>query len=121
MQGGQPWGEWTSAAVLRYIGDPECRAFVAEQEGEILGFCSYVIDEGRRRGTVGYNGVDRAHQGLGIGTALLDFVMERFRAERMEYAGVIVMDNEAHAPARRNYEKHGFAPLAGFHYLFQKL
>jgi ribosomal protein S18 acetylase RimI-like enzyme len=121
VQGGKPWGEWTSGNVLVYIGDPDCRAFVAEQEGAIIAFCSYVVDEVRKRGTVGYNGVAHSHQGLGMGTRMLDFVMERFHDEGMEYAGVIVMDNEAHAPARRNYEKHGFERLAGFYYMFQKL
>lgn len=121
VQGGKPWGEWTSAAVLAYIGAEGARAFVAEENGEIVGFTSYGIDEVRKRGQVGYNGVARSHQGKGLGTAMLDSVMERFREEGMEYATVMVMDNEEHLPARKNYERHGFKRLVGLDLMVQKL
>jgi ribosomal protein S18 acetylase RimI-like enzyme len=119
--GGRPWGEWMADSVLPYLQAEGARSFVAERDGEVVGFCSYVIDEARSRGTVGYNGVARACQGQRIGTLMLDFVMERIRAEGMKYAGVIVADNEAHAAARRNYEKHGFKTIMGMHYMVQKL
>jgi len=119
--GGRPWSEWLSGSVLSYLKAEGARSFVAEQNGDVIGFCSYVIDEARSRGTVGYNGVARNHQGLGIGSAMLDFVMSGIRAEGMEYAGVLVADNEEHLPARRNYEKHGFHRLTGYHYMVQKL
>ena len=76
---------------------------------------------GRKWGTVGYNGVALDHQGQGLGSAMMGFVMSGIRAEGMEYAAVIVADNEEHAPARRIYEKHGFRRLAGYHYMVQKL
>ena len=119
--GGRPWGDWMAGSVLPYLDGEGARSFVAERDGEIVGFCSYVIDEGRSRGTVGYNGVARDHQGQGIGSMMLDFVMERIRAEGMQYAAVIVADNEAHAAARRNYEKHGFETIMGMHYMVRKL
>ena len=119
--GERPWREWLSQSVLSYLKADGARSFVAEKNGDVIGFCSYVIDQGRRRGTVGYNGVARNHQGLGIGSAMLDFVLSGMRAEGMEYAGVIVADNEAHAPARHNYKKHGFRRLTGYHYMAQKL
>ena len=56
-----------------------------------------------------------------VHSAMLDFVLSGIRAEGMEYAGVIVADNEEHLPARRNYEKHGFRKLTGYHYMVQKL
>jgi len=119
--GARPWSEWVSQSVLSYLQADGARSFVAEQNGEIVGFCSYVIDEARSRGTIGYNGVARSQQGRGIGSAMLDFVLARIRAEGMKYAGVLVADNEAHLPARRNYEKHGFCRLTGYHYMVQKL
>jgi ribosomal protein S18 acetylase RimI-like enzyme len=119
--GGRPWSEWMSQSVLLYLQGDGTRSFVAERNGDVIGFCSYVIDDARKRGTVGYNGVARNHQGRGIGSAMLDFVMSRIRAEGMEYAAVIVADNEQHAAARRNYEKHGFHRLMGLYYMVQKL
>jgi len=119
--GGRPWQEWLSESVLSYLQDDGARSFVTERNGEMIGFCSYVIDEDRSLGTVGYNGVARDHQGEGIGSAMLDFVLSEIRAEGMEYAAVIVADNEEHVPARRNYEKHSFRRLSGFQYMVQKL
>lgn len=119
--GGKPWSEWLSRSVLSYLEADGAESFVAERKGEVIGFCSYVIDQERSRGTVGYNGVARDHQGSGIGSAMLDFVLSGIRAEGMEHAVVIVADNDEHAPARRNYEKHGFRRLTGYHYMVQKL
>ena len=119
--GGKLWSEWLSEAILSYLQADGARSFVAERNGEVVGFCSYTIDDARKRGTVGYNGVARSHQGMGIGSAMLDFVMSGIKAEGMEYAVVLVADNEEHLPALRNYEKHGFRRFAGYHYMVQKL
>jgi GNAT superfamily N-acetyltransferase len=119
--GGRPWGEWTANAVLDYFKRDNARAFVAEKNGDVVGFCSYVVDPARKCGTVGYNGVAKGHQGTGIGSMMMDFVMDGFRAKGMEYAVVLVADNEAHLPALRNYEKHGFRRLTGYHELVRKL
>lgn len=119
--GGRPWSEWQSDSVLSYFGGENAQAFVAELDGEVIGFCSYVIDSVKSIGTVGYNGVAKAHQCKGYGSLMLDFVMEGIRAAGMSYANVIVADNDAHAPARANYEKHGFHKLLGFQEMVQKL
>ena len=119
--GGRHWSEWLSESVLSYLKADGARSFVAERKGDVVGFCSYAIDKARSRGTVGYNAVARNFQGLGIGSAMLDFVLSGMRAEGMKYAGVLVGDNEEHAPARRNYEKHGFHRLTGYHSMVQKL
>jgi GNAT superfamily N-acetyltransferase len=119
--GGKPWGVWTAKAILEYFKLNEVRSFVAEKDGAVVGFCSYAIDSARKLGTVGYNGVAKSCQGMGIGSIMLDFVMSAIRTEGMEYAMVLVADNEEHIPALRNYEKHGFHRLTGYHELVQKL
>ena len=119
--GGRPWSEWLSQSVLAYLSPDGARSFVAETNGEVVGFCSYVIDNARKRGTVGYNAVARTHQGMGIGSTMMEFVMDAIRAEGMEYALVLVADNQEHTPARRIYEKHGFHRLTGYHEMVQKL
>ena len=121
LQGGKPWCDWMSRSVLEYLMADGTRSFVAERNGEVVGFCSYVIDEERKRGTVGYNGVARSCQGLGIGSAMLDFVMSRIREEGMEYAAVIVADNAEHGPARHLYEKQGFRNIMGLQWMAMKL
>jgi ribosomal protein S18 acetylase RimI-like enzyme len=119
--GNRPWGQWQAQSVLDYINAPACRAFVAQESGDVIGFCSYLLDEERRLGTVGYNGIAPEHQGRKLGSAMMRFVMERFHEAGMLYAAVIVADNAEHAPARRVYEKHGFENLLGLHYMVQKL
>ena len=119
--GRRPWRAWLSDAILAYFRPEEARSFVAETNGKVVGFCSYVIDHARKCGTVGYNAVALRHQGMGIGSTMMGFVMDRMRAEDMEYASVLVADNQAHAPARRIYEKHGFHRLTGYHEMVRKL
>jgi len=119
--GGRPWAYWLSNSILEYFRADECRSFVVEKNGEVAAFYSYVIDKARSVGTVGYNGVAKGHQGTGIGSLMMDRVMDGFRSEEMEYATVLVADNEEHVPALRNYEKHGFHRLTGYHELVQKL
>ena len=119
--GGKTWDIWTSNAVLTDFKADPTRSFVAVDQGKVIGFCAYTLDHERSRGTVGYNGIAKSHQGKGLGSALISFVLDRIRAEGMQYAGVIVQDNEEHAPARRIYEKHGFSKLSGNYYMIQKL
>ncbi len=81
---------------------------VAEIDGEIVGFVSYTIREGRPFGEIGLNAVDPAVAGRGIGTWLY-----RATLGRMKEAGVKVVEvgtggDPSHAPARRAYEKAGF-------------
>ena len=119
--GDRPWDEWLSQSVLAYIGPDGARSFVAEQNGEVVGFCSYAIDNARKCGSVGYNAVALSHQGRGIGSIMMEFVMDGIRAEGMEYARVLVADNQEHAPARRIYEKYGFRRMTGYDEMAQKL
>ena len=119
--GGRPWGEWQADNILAYFAPDETRSFVVRKDDEIVGFCSYVIDPARKCGQVGYNAVAREHQGKGIGSAMMKFVMDRFQAEGMEYAMVLVSDNAEHAPALRVYEKFGFQRITGYHEMLQKL
>lgn len=119
--GGQPWQTWLWRSVEDYLKADDHVVFVAERGDEVVGFCSWELDHERRRGTVGYNGVALTAQGQGLGKYMLDFVLDQLRQAGMIHAGVIVADNEEHAPARHLYEKAGFRKLSGHHYLVQKL
>lgn len=122
--GHAPWQQHQAKAVLDWIQAPSAQAYVVVDEGrehEIAAFCSFEVDRERDTATVGYNGVYPSHQGCGLGTLMMTFVMERIRESGVGYAAVIVADNDAHLPARRVYERAGFQPVYGLHYLFQKL
>lgn len=90
--------------------NPE-NALVSEYEGKIVGFIFFSLDEDRKIGTIGYNAVDRKYQNRGIGTAQVTETLKIFREKGMRYAQVFTWLDEAHAPARRIYEKAGFGRL----------
>ena len=62
-------------------------------------------------GEISILGVDPDRQGTGIGTALTLFALERLREAGMGVAMVETGGDPGHAPARRAYEKAGFALL----------
>ncbi len=84
------------------------RGFVALVDNDVAGFISYSIDEITKTGEILENAVDPQFRGMGIGTMMYEFVMEKMREEGMFYAVVTTGGDDAHAPARRSYERAGF-------------
>ena len=82
------------------------RVFVAECDGQVAGFASF-----RTEGKIGNlkeNAVDPDFRGRGIASKLYDAVFERLREVGCEVVRVATGLDEAHAPARRAYQKEGF-------------
>ena len=79
---------------------------VCEHDGEIVGFITYKHD-----GVLGEicNNAAKPGTGLkGIGQMMYKFVLEKFRAEKVQIVKVTTGMDYAHAPARKAYEKAGF-------------
>ena len=83
------------------------RAFVAVCDGEICGFATYLV-ESERVGSLKDNAVSAKYKGRGIAKMLYEAVFEKFRSEGCAVCRVGTGLDEAHAPARRAYEKAGF-------------
>ncbi len=97
------------------------RGYVAVCDGEVLGFISYVVNSDAKVGTVGVNAVSSSARGMGIGPKMYEFILAKMREEGMLYATVHTGLDDAHAPARRAYEKAGFVKnLPSVNY-YQKL
>jgi GNAT superfamily N-acetyltransferase len=64
-----------------------------------------------RTGTVKLLAVHPDYQNGGIGTQLNTFALEQMRASGMRLAGLMTGGDPGHAPARRSYEKAGYAAL----------
>jgi len=118
--GDTPWQEWQARDVLQWIQAANAHAFVVGEAADVIGFCSFQIDRERSFATVGYNAVSPDHQGRGIGSLMMQWIMDRIHESGVDFAGVLVADNEAHAPARRVYEKHGFQTVYGLKYMVRK-
>ena len=84
----------------------EGRVFVAEADGSIAGFASYMIE-----GDVGAlkeNAVHPDYKGNGIAGMLYEALLDLFRQSGCTVVRVMTGLDDAHAPARKAYEKLGF-------------
>ena len=86
---------------------PDC-IYVCEIADAIIGFVTFHIDTESGFGEIGNNAVDPACGLKGIGQQLYAAVLERFREDGLTHAKVGTGLDEAHAPARRAYERAGF-------------
>lgn len=87
--------------------DPD-HFWVCEEEGRIVGFITFALNRERRIGEIMNNAVDPACPLKGIGQQMYQAVLNHFRAEGMLAAKVLTGLDEAHAPARRAYQRAGF-------------
>lgn len=82
--------------------------YICEEEGCIVGFVTFMLDADKRIGEIGNNAVDPDCGLKGIGQQMYQAVFEHFRAHGMVYAKVGTGLDDAHARARRAYERAGF-------------
>mgnify|MGYP001443091880 CR=1 FL=1 len=80
----------------------------SEASGRVVAFLTFRMDLQKSLGTIGNNAVASEGQGQGIGTAMYQFLLDRFRESGLRFATVSTGLDEGHAPARRAYEKAGF-------------
>ncbi len=102
----QGWPEW---------------CLVAELDGQVAGFITFILDTEHRIGEIGNNAVDPDYQGRGIGSAQYGHVLELFRKQGMAYARVGTGLDQVHAPARAAYEKVGFELMIPMGTYYRKL
>ncbi len=93
------------AAHLKH--HPEC-FYVAERGGKIVGFITFYCDAERKVGIISNNAVDPDCGEKGVGQEMYRAVLAHFQKAGMLLAQVTTGLDEAHAPARRAYERAGF-------------
>ncbi|WP_404790768.1 GNAT family N-acetyltransferase [Altericista sp. CCNU0014] len=76
--------------------------------GTIVGFTAVKLHPDDRMGEIYMIAVDPEFQGRGIGSALVQFALDRMREAGMAIAMVETAGDPGHAPARHTYEKAGF-------------
>jgi GNAT superfamily N-acetyltransferase len=82
--------------------------YVAELDGQAVGFVAVRTDRQTQVGEIGLNAVDPAHAGKGIGSAMYEFALARLKEAGMKVATVGTGGDPSHEPARRAYRKVGF-------------
>lgn len=103
------YGDWKDMKYKRvYDGLTSGKGFIALVNGEVAGFIFYEVDKEKKKGIIEENAVSSKYRGMGIARKMYEFVLGKMREEGMKYAMVTTGLDEAHAPARRAYEKAGF-------------
>ncbi len=111
VQGGKSWDEWTADDIGGAVRARLATCLVAEVDGQVVGWVTWIINRDRNQGQIGYNGVAPEFRGHGIGTALVQMALDKLREAGMPIAVVITGLDEGHAAARRVYERCGFEPF----------
>ena len=105
------WRADQRQAVEEACRSEEESVWVAETEGEVVGFMGIRTDDEARLGEVYIIAVDPAHQGSGVGTALTQLALDELADAGMTVAMVETGGDPGHSPARDLYEQSGFTLL----------
>ncbi|MEW6355172.1 MAG: GNAT family N-acetyltransferase [Planctomycetota bacterium] len=109
---GTAWHERTVPTIVNSLKGHLDEVIVAEINGDVAGFMAHRAPrEGRKIGSIGYNGVNKKHRQRGVGAALLRHSLDILREKGMTHAEVSTGLNEGHRAARRMYERAGFEPV----------
>jgi len=95
------------------LRQPGVTFWSAWQEDELLGCCALKELDGTHGEVKSMRTVD-AHQGRGVGAHLLQHLLEQARVRGYRRLSLETGSADAFAPARRLYERHGFAYCAPF-------
>jgi ribosomal protein S18 acetylase RimI-like enzyme len=106
---GDPDGRKRKQVTLACQADNPTLVWIAETDGDIAGFITVTMNNDSLVAEIGNNAVSPAHQHQGIGTKMYDFVLDQMKQAGMKAAVVTTGGDDAHAPARRAYEKAGFS------------
>ena len=82
--------------------------YVAVADNKVLGFISYIIHKDTNTGEILANAVSIDARGMGIGSLMYDFVINKMKSDGAEFVTVHTGLDDAHSPARRAYERAGF-------------
>ena len=104
-----PGGRKRSRVAAQCADASETLVWIAEKDGEVVGFVTAELDRETRIGEISNNAVDPAYQHRGIGALMYTYVLERMKEAGMKCATVVTGGDPSHAPARRAYEKVGFS------------
>ena len=109
------WRESQRQEVEATCRDTEkVSVLVAELSEQTVGFLAYEIRG--QTGEVLYLAVHPEYQNLGIGTELNIAAVEKMKVAKVVIVEVGTGGDEAHAPARRSYEKAGYTAFPQVRY-----
>ena len=93
--------------------------FVAEVDGEVVGYVATRIYSSVLTGHVANMAVARQYQGIGAGKALMAAALDHFRKEGMKYARIETL--EQNEKGRHIYPSFGFKEIGRQIFYFREL
>ena len=106
---GTSWQDRRSVFVERDVKYWPQSAFVAELDGEVVGYITAATDRHARIGHIRNLAVAPAHQSKGIGRALINHAMAFFKRAGMRYARIEAL--EQNERCTRIYARLGFREI----------
>jgi ribosomal protein S18 acetylase RimI-like enzyme len=113
---GDDWRSHQQQSVESVLADDKSNVFIAESDGEVVGFVAIVIHDDRTIGEIYMIAVAPDHQRKGHANALTTFATVWIREQGVPVAMVETGGDPGHAPARATYEDAGFtlSPVARY-------
>lgn len=105
------WRKSQKDVVEKGCSNENFTTWVAEQDGKVVGFIAYELNDNNKIGEIQLLAVHPEHQNHGLGTELNNFALEKLKEAGMKLAVVGTGGDEGHAPARKSYEKAGYTAL----------
>ena len=105
--GGKPWFDWFWPNIRTKCQQHPDWVYVSQVQEQLVGFVSLSLNPQTHTGSIGYNALDPSFRGRGYGRQQIEFILDRFRREHVDYVNVIVALNDGHGAAKAIYEKVG--------------
>jgi ribosomal protein S18 acetylase RimI-like enzyme len=105
------WKIGQRKAVEDLCNDARNETWVAEENGIVVGFILWEINQVDHSAEVEMLAVHPDYQNRGIGTELNAFALAKLKDAGVTVVAVATGGDPGHAPARRSYEKAGYTPL----------
>jgi GNAT superfamily N-acetyltransferase len=106
------WRQDQEKAVRDTLADPAMRVWVAARDRQPVGFAAATLHRERLIGEIYMLAVDPGYQKQGTGAALTGVATDWLRRSGMRVAMIDTGGDPGHAPARRVYERAGYAALS---------
>jgi ribosomal protein S18 acetylase RimI-like enzyme len=113
---GNDWRRQQQLDVEKVLSDEKSEVWVAEVNGEVVGFVAAATGVDSTMGEISMVAVDPDFQNRALGTQLTDWATDWLREAGMSVVLVSTGGDAGHAPARRAYEKAGFTPMPIMNY-----
>ncbi|HLC63521.1 MAG TPA: GNAT family N-acetyltransferase [Candidatus Nanoarchaeia archaeon] len=96
--------------LFKKLGVKQLQYYVAVEKGKVIGTTGYYTlkEDEKEAYWLAWFCVDKEYRGRGVGTSLLEFIIEKARKEKKRYLRLYTSDNPDEADAQKLYDKFGF-------------